>query len=117
MIKNDSLRQYERQKRIEAERCIKSAAKLISPVIDVSFALGYDWYAICTVYLMILITVLGPYSLTGTGPFRVFIVENYAKPHSFLIQNRAAYFKKFRASRQLVSLSLTLGIANEVKPH
>lgn len=45
VIKNDSLRQLDRQKRAEAERCIKSAAKLISPVIDDSsnFAQGYDW--------------------------------------------------------------------------
>ena len=43
MTKNDSLRQYDRQRRSEAERCIKNAAKLIAPAIDVGFAQGYDW--------------------------------------------------------------------------
>lgn len=27
----------------QAERCIKTAAKIISPVIENTFAVGYDW--------------------------------------------------------------------------
>ncbi|XP_014674205.1 PREDICTED: intraflagellar transport protein 88 homolog [Priapulus caudatus] len=42
-IKNDSLRKIERQKRLEAERCVITAAKIISPSIDVNFTAGYDW--------------------------------------------------------------------------
>ena len=34
VIKNDSLRKIERSKRNEAEHCILTAAKLISPVIN-----------------------------------------------------------------------------------
>ncbi|GAB1602993.1 intraflagellar transport protein 88 homolog [Argonauta hians] len=43
VIKNDSLRQLEREKKYEAEKSIKTAAKIISPHIDNSFASGYDW--------------------------------------------------------------------------
>ncbi|CAD5117479.1 DgyrCDS6248 [Dimorphilus gyrociliatus] len=43
VIKNDSLRQIERERRNTAERCIKTAAKLISPAIEHSFTAGYDW--------------------------------------------------------------------------
>ncbi|BFZ25395.1 hypothetical protein BsWGS_28434 [Bradybaena similaris] len=43
VIKNDSLRQIEREKKYEAERCIKYAAKIISPAIEASFSEGYDW--------------------------------------------------------------------------
>lgn len=43
MIKNDSLRQIERERKYEAENCIKTAAKIISPAIEVSFDAGYDW--------------------------------------------------------------------------
>ncbi|KAK3096733.1 hypothetical protein FSP39_002774 [Pinctada imbricata] len=43
MIKNDSLRQIERKRKYEAENCIKTAAKIISPAIEVEFAQGYDW--------------------------------------------------------------------------
>lgn len=43
VIKNDSLRQIERERRNTAERCIKTAAKLISPAIENSFTAGYDW--------------------------------------------------------------------------
>ncbi|XP_008066175.1 intraflagellar transport protein 88 homolog isoform X2 [Carlito syrichta] len=42
-IKNDHLRQMERERKAMAEKYIKAAAKLIAPVIDTSFALGYDW--------------------------------------------------------------------------
>ncbi|XP_074642143.1 intraflagellar transport protein 88 homolog [Tubulanus polymorphus] len=43
VIKNDSLRQIERTRKSEAERCIKTAAKMIAPVIETTFAAGYDW--------------------------------------------------------------------------
>ncbi|KAK7108171.1 intraflagellar transport protein 88 homolog [Littorina saxatilis] len=43
VIKNDSLRQIERERKYEAERCIKYAAKIISPAIESSFSDGYDW--------------------------------------------------------------------------
>ncbi|KAJ8314795.1 hypothetical protein KUTeg_006945 [Tegillarca granosa] len=43
MIKNDSLRQTERQRKYEAENCIKTAAKIISPAIESTFSSGYDW--------------------------------------------------------------------------
>ncbi|CAG0895541.1 unnamed protein product [Cyprideis torosa] len=43
VIKNDSLRKIERQRRQQAEKCIMSAAKLISPVIEDSFTEGYSW--------------------------------------------------------------------------
>lgn len=31
-------------RKYEAEKCIKTAAKIISPHIDNSFASGYDWW-------------------------------------------------------------------------
>ncbi|CAH1799275.1 unnamed protein product [Owenia fusiformis] len=43
VIKNDDLRKIERKAKTEAERCIKSAAKIISPAIENTFAEGYDW--------------------------------------------------------------------------
>lgn len=43
VIKNDNLRQIERERKYEAERCIKYAAKIISPAIETSFSDGYDW--------------------------------------------------------------------------
>ncbi|XP_033740062.1 intraflagellar transport protein 88 homolog isoform X5 [Pecten maximus] len=43
VIKNDPLRQIERQRKYEAENCIKTAAKIIAPAIETSFASGYDW--------------------------------------------------------------------------
>ncbi|XP_074024105.1 intraflagellar transport protein 88 homolog isoform X6 [Numenius arquata] len=42
-IKNDSLRQLERERKSMAEEYIMTAAKLIAPVIETSFAVGYDW--------------------------------------------------------------------------
>ncbi|KAL7983341.1 hypothetical protein Chor_000217, partial [Crotalus horridus] len=42
-IKNDSLRQMEREKKATAEKYIMTAAKLIAPAIETSFAVGYDW--------------------------------------------------------------------------
>ena len=43
VIKNDAMRQIEREKKNEAERCIMMAAKIISPAIENSFSTGYDW--------------------------------------------------------------------------
>ncbi|XP_069323553.1 intraflagellar transport protein 88 homolog isoform X1 [Eulemur rufifrons] len=42
-IKNDHLRQMERDRKAMAEKYIMTAAKLIAPVIETSFAVGYDW--------------------------------------------------------------------------
>ncbi|XP_057255638.1 intraflagellar transport protein 88 homolog isoform X2 [Pezoporus wallicus] len=42
-IKNDSLGQMERERKSMAEEYIMTAAKLIAPVIETSFAVGYDW--------------------------------------------------------------------------
>uniref|UniRef100_A0A8C4UPL6 Intraflagellar transport protein 88 homolog n=1 Tax=Falco tinnunculus TaxID=100819 RepID=A0A8C4UPL6_FALTI len=42
-IKNDSLRQIERERKSMAEEYIMTAAKLIAPAIETSFAVGYDW--------------------------------------------------------------------------
>uniref|UniRef100_A0A8D2D5E2 Intraflagellar transport protein 88 homolog n=1 Tax=Sciurus vulgaris TaxID=55149 RepID=A0A8D2D5E2_SCIVU len=42
-IKNDPLRQMERERKAMAEKYIMTAAKLIAPVIETSFAIGYDW--------------------------------------------------------------------------
>ncbi|XP_032878628.1 intraflagellar transport protein 88 homolog [Amblyraja radiata] len=42
-IKNDPLRQMERERKAMAERFIMTAAKLIAPAIETSFAAGYDW--------------------------------------------------------------------------
>ena len=46
VIKNDSLRQWEKNRRHEAERSILTAARLISPAIAPSFSLGYTWLVI-----------------------------------------------------------------------
>lgn len=43
VIKNDTLRKSEREKKAEAERCIMMAAKIISPGIEKTFSAGYDW--------------------------------------------------------------------------
>ena len=43
VIKNDAMRQIEREKKNEAERCIMMATKIISPAIENSFTAGYDW--------------------------------------------------------------------------
>ncbi|XP_053312410.1 intraflagellar transport protein 88 homolog [Spea bombifrons] len=42
-IKNDSLHQMERERKALAEKYIMTAAKLIAPAIETSFAVGYDW--------------------------------------------------------------------------
>ncbi|KAJ1521467.1 hypothetical protein ONE63_003135 [Megalurothrips usitatus] len=42
-IRNDSLRKLERQMKQSAERSILTAAKLIAPVVDDTFAAGYNW--------------------------------------------------------------------------
>ncbi|XP_044873707.1 intraflagellar transport protein 88 homolog isoform X1 [Mauremys mutica] len=42
-IKNDQLRQMERERKGLAEKYIMTAAKLIAPAIETSFAIGYDW--------------------------------------------------------------------------
>ena len=42
-IKNDALRKMEKEKVASAERTILTAAKLIAPVIEATFAVGFDW--------------------------------------------------------------------------
>nr|XP_002129474.1 intraflagellar transport protein 88 homolog [Ciona intestinalis] len=42
-IRNDSLRQLERSRKLIAERCILAAAKIIAPSIESSFSEGFDW--------------------------------------------------------------------------
>ncbi|XP_066115089.1 intraflagellar transport protein 88 homolog isoform X1 [Saccopteryx bilineata] len=42
-IKNDQLSQMECERKAVAEKYIMTAAKLIAPVIETSFAVGYDW--------------------------------------------------------------------------
>ncbi|XP_064229601.1 intraflagellar transport protein 88 homolog isoform X6 [Aotus nancymaae] len=42
-IKNDHLRQMECERKAMAEKYIMTSAKLIAPVIETSFAAGYDW--------------------------------------------------------------------------
>ena len=42
-IKNDRLRELERERKATADKTILTAAKLIAPVIETSFALGFDW--------------------------------------------------------------------------
>ena len=42
-IKDDPLRKIEKERQATAERTILTAAKLIAPVIEGSFAVGFDW--------------------------------------------------------------------------
>ena len=42
-IKDDSLSKIEREEQRRAEQTILNAAKLIAPVIEGSFASGFDW--------------------------------------------------------------------------
>ncbi|KAL3319078.1 Intraflagellar transport protein 88 [Cichlidogyrus casuarinus] len=43
VIRNDSLRKYEKQRQTSIENAIKMAAKIIAPVIEEDFQKGYDW--------------------------------------------------------------------------
>jgi intraflagellar transport protein 88 len=43
---NDQLHRLEKQAKSEGERCILMAAKVISPVIEDSFTVGYQWYSL-----------------------------------------------------------------------
>lgn len=42
-IKDDPLRKIEKERKAIAEKTILTAAKLIAPVIEGSFAVGFDW--------------------------------------------------------------------------
>lgn len=42
-IKNDTLRKLEKEKKETADKTILTAAKLIAPVIEATFAVGFDW--------------------------------------------------------------------------
>jgi intraflagellar transport protein 88 len=46
-IKDDKLRQIERERKQMAERCIVTAAKIIAPSVEASFAAGFDWCVEC----------------------------------------------------------------------
>ncbi|RDD37238.1 Intraflagellar transport protein 88-like protein [Trichoplax sp. H2] len=46
-IRNDTLWKVERERKSTAERCIMYAAKLIAPVIEPTFAAGFDWCIGC----------------------------------------------------------------------
>uniref|UniRef100_A0A5K3F1X5 TPR_REGION domain-containing protein n=1 Tax=Mesocestoides corti TaxID=53468 RepID=A0A5K3F1X5_MESCO len=43
VIKNDELRQYEKDKKAYAENVIKMVAKIIAPAIEPNFNMGYTW--------------------------------------------------------------------------
>ncbi|CDS41179.1 intraflagellar transport protein 88 [Echinococcus multilocularis] len=43
VIKNDDLRQYEKNRKAHAESVIKMVAKIIAPAIEANFNLGYTW--------------------------------------------------------------------------
>ena len=43
VIEDDSLRKIEKEEKRKAEKTILNAAKLIAPVIEGSFASGFDW--------------------------------------------------------------------------
>lgn len=47
IIRNDKLRQLERERKAKAEKYLTSCAKLIAPAIDPSFASGFDWCIEC----------------------------------------------------------------------
>ena len=42
-IKDDSLHRMEKQRHRQAETTILTTAKLVAPVIEASFAIGFDW--------------------------------------------------------------------------
>lgn len=42
-IKDDTLRKIENERQKQAEKIILTTAKLIAPVIESSFAVGFDW--------------------------------------------------------------------------
>ncbi|KAF7281157.1 intraflagellar transport protein 88-like protein nompB [Rhynchophorus ferrugineus] len=42
-IQDDDLHRYEKQKRLDAQYCILTAAKLIAPFVEDKFSEGYDW--------------------------------------------------------------------------
>lgn len=43
VLKNDKLRKLEKERKLYAERCVLSAARLIAPLVESSFADGYNW--------------------------------------------------------------------------
>lgn len=47
IIRDDSLRQHEREQRDAAEHCLLTAAKLMAPLIEGNFATGFDWCIDC----------------------------------------------------------------------
>ena len=43
VIQDDALRQWEKERKAVAEKCIMMAVKLIAPVIESTFDEGFDW--------------------------------------------------------------------------
>jgi intraflagellar transport protein 88 len=43
VLKNDKLRKFEKERKLYAERCVLSAARLIAPAIEASLSEGYHW--------------------------------------------------------------------------
>lgn len=46
VIKNDNLSKLEKEMRLEAEKSILCAAKLIAPVIEDTLTAGFAWYTL-----------------------------------------------------------------------
>lgn len=43
VLKNDKLRKLEKERKLYAERCVLSAARLIAPAVESTFSEGYHW--------------------------------------------------------------------------
>lgn len=43
VLKNDRLRKWEKERKLYAERCVLSAARLIAPAVEASLTEGYHW--------------------------------------------------------------------------
>jgi intraflagellar transport protein 88 len=43
VLKNDKLHKLEKERKLYAERCVLSAARLIAPAIESTLAEGYHW--------------------------------------------------------------------------
>ncbi|XP_071818911.1 intraflagellar transport protein 88 homolog isoform X2 [Apostichopus japonicus] len=47
VIRSDTLREQENEKKSAMEKCVMAAAKLIAPAIEQSFSAGFDWCVDC----------------------------------------------------------------------
>jgi len=43
VLKNDKLRKLEKERKLYAERCVLSAARLIAPAVEATLSEGYHW--------------------------------------------------------------------------